>query len=86
MSARLQEQQARPTAHAPRADAPYDEKAAWAYAVVSWRLGVGGGAEEHPDGGLGGHAWRLEFFECARDPQAYERMMEGEENEQSQDV
>jgi hypothetical protein len=49
----------------------------WSLRFVRWFLSLTGG-DEHPDGGPGGHRWRIEYFECVRDPQTYQHQAEYE--------
>lgn len=67
----------RPTEPAPSFDAPPEARETWAFLFVPWFLEMTGG-DQHPDGGPAGHRWRMEFFECMRDPQAFEQYAEHE--------
>lgn len=67
----------RPALRAPSSAAAYAEREAWAQLFVAWFLSLTGGDPEI-DGVPSGHRWRLEYFECVRDPQTFERRAEQE--------
>jgi hypothetical protein len=67
----------RPREAAPTSDAALGLREAWSRRFVAWFLDATGG-DEHPDGGPAGHRWRMEYFDCVRDPQAFERYAEKE--------
>lgn len=62
----------RPRGAAPSVSATQQDRERWSQLFVAWFLSVTGG-DVHPDGGPAGHRWRMEYFECVRDPQAFER-------------
>jgi hypothetical protein len=59
----------RPIEHAPPADAPYDERAAWAERYIAWYLMH---APSPPEVDRD-HLYQVEFNTCVLDPQEYER-------------
>lgn len=62
----------RPSDAAPTATSSLDERQDWAERFVGWFLSVTGGDPEF-DGIPAGHRWRVEYFECVSDPQAFEQ-------------
>lgn len=50
----------------------------WSFLFVTWFIFATGGEIEHPDGGPAGHRWRMEYFDCVRDPQAFEQYADEE--------
>lgn len=62
---------ARPNDVAPLASASLEERQDWAERMVWWFLSVTGGDPEI-EGVPAGHRWRMEYFECVRDPRAFE--------------
>jgi hypothetical protein len=68
---------ARPQAAAPKASASATERERWSQVFVAWFLSMTGG-DLNPDGGPAGYRWRIEYFDCVRDPEAFERRAEQE--------
>lgn len=57
---------------APSNGAELSVREAWSKRFVARFLEATGG-DMHPDGGPAGHRWRMEYFDCVRDPQAFEK-------------
>ncbi len=68
---------ARPADPTPSSADTLEWREDWSRRFVAWFLAMTGG-DVHPDGGPVGHRWRLEYFECVRDPQAFEKYAENE--------
>lgn len=62
---------------APAATGPLADREAWARPFTAWFLAMTGGDPEI-DGVPSGHRWRMEYFDCVRDPQAFEQYAEEE--------
>jgi hypothetical protein len=56
---------------APSSAAPLEEREDWAQRYVAWFFSVTGGDPEI-DGVPVGHRWRIEYFQCVRDPRGFE--------------
>jgi hypothetical protein len=65
----------RPADTAPPSSAALEEREDWSERFVWWFLSETGG-DPDVEGVPTGHRWRIEYFDCVRDPQAFERYAE----------
>lgn len=67
----------RPQTAAPATSAPLADREAWSWVFTAWLLAMTGGDPEI-EGVPTGQRWRMEYFDCVRDPQAFEKYAEEE--------
>lgn len=67
----------RPTDAAPSPGAAIEEREDWAERFVSWFLEAAGG-DPDIEGVPVGHRWRMEYFDCVRDPRTFEQQADKE--------
>lgn len=72
-----EEEWPRPREAPPSASQPLADRERWSSRFVPWYFSQTGGEIELPDVPAG-QRWRIEYFECVADPEAFEKYAEDE--------